>query len=223
TEQFCLEVEIQLCYLIEEDRPTVGLLELPDLPGMRAGEGSLFMAEKLALHQLAGNGRAVDDDERAMSSRRVEVYGLGDELLPRSAFTLNGHGDVATERLVDQAVHTLHGGALADQLIQPIFLGYGASKVLELARHRELFLHVLDDRVELDEVVLPLRDIVVSAHFHGFHRHFYGALGRNDDDVDVRLPFDDATKRLDASHARHHDIQQDQVRILIEALEELLA
>ena len=59
-----LGVERQLADFVEEQRAAVGPLE-PTLAGFRgAGEGAPLVAEELRVDQLAGNGAAIDADER---------------------------------------------------------------------------------------------------------------------------------------------------------------
>ena len=54
----------QLADLVEEDRAAVGQLEPAGVPGDRAGERPLLVAEQLALDEPRGQGRAVDLDQR---------------------------------------------------------------------------------------------------------------------------------------------------------------
>src|SRR5690606_28793650 len=139
-----------------------GLLELPDVAAVGAGERALLVPEELALHELLRDGGAVDDDERAgaLGARpraRVEVDGAGDEFLARPALALDGDGEVAAEGLLDEAVDPLHRRAVADDLLEPVLLGDLAAEGLDLAREPDPLAVPLHDGVELDEVVLPLR------------------------------------------------------------------
>ncbi|EJT83508.1 hypothetical protein PPS11_34823 [Pseudomonas putida S11] len=50
--------------LVEEQGAAVGLLEAPSAQVGGAGEGALFMAEQLGLHQVLGDGCHVQGNER---------------------------------------------------------------------------------------------------------------------------------------------------------------
>src|SRR2546428_286597 len=63
-EELRLEVQAQRADLVEEHRPAVGELELPELAGVGAGERALLVAEELRLDQRVGDGGDVHGDER---------------------------------------------------------------------------------------------------------------------------------------------------------------
>ena len=50
------------------------------------GKGALFMAKKLALQQILGNGGAVDREQALLAPFAVVMDGSGDQFLARSAF-----------------------------------------------------------------------------------------------------------------------------------------
>src|SRR5690606_35891552 len=102
TQQLRLEVHIKLADLVKEYRPTIGLLELADLPLMRAGEGSPLMPEHLTFEKLARDGGAVDGHERPLLAPSIEVDGAGDKLLARTALPLDQHRYIAVLGLVDE-------------------------------------------------------------------------------------------------------------------------
>src|SRR2546425_13319533 len=63
-EELRLEVQAQRADLVEEHRPAVGELELPELAGVGPGERALLVAEELRLDQRVGDGGDVHGDER---------------------------------------------------------------------------------------------------------------------------------------------------------------
>ena len=67
-QEFCLELERQLSDLVEEKRRPIGQLEPADLARDRAGEGSSFVAEELALDELGRERRAIDLDEDSLGT-----------------------------------------------------------------------------------------------------------------------------------------------------------
>src|SRR5690606_36300990 len=131
--QLRLEVEVELADLVEEEGPAVGLLELADVAGVRAGEGAVLVPEELALHELARDRGAVDDDERPALPVRVVVDGAGDELLAGPALALDRDREVAADRLLDEPVVALHRAAVPDDLFEPVLLGHLAAQRLDLA------------------------------------------------------------------------------------------
>jgi hypothetical protein len=80
-----LGLERQIADLVKEKRPAVGLCECSLPTRVRAGEGSAFMAEELALDELARESSHVYRDERARSPRAFGVKRSSDQLLPGSA------------------------------------------------------------------------------------------------------------------------------------------
>ena len=73
--------------LVEEQRPSGGLLDAADLGRDRPGEGPFLVTEELRLEKLLRKRRAVDRDERLAGARRALVNQPGDDLLagPRLA------------------------------------------------------------------------------------------------------------------------------------------
>src|SRR5690606_26553999 len=80
--------------LIEEDRASIGLLEVAcatlDGPGIRA----LFGTEELRFDQTLRDGAAVHDDERIVFATAQFVNRVRDQLLTHTALALNQHRDV---------------------------------------------------------------------------------------------------------------------------------
>ena len=62
-QQLDLGSQGQVRDLVEEQGPAVGGLKEPDLVGNGPGEAALAMPEQFALHQVLGDGPAVDRDE----------------------------------------------------------------------------------------------------------------------------------------------------------------
>src|SRR5437763_1108908 len=60
TQQFDLYLRIEVAYFIEEERTSVRQLKQPWLERFGPAEGALFIAKKLALHQVFRNGGAID-------------------------------------------------------------------------------------------------------------------------------------------------------------------
>ena len=80
--------------LIQEQRPLVRQLEASHLLADGDGEGTLLVAEQLALQEPRGDGGAVELDERAALAWAQVVQGAGDELLARAGLAADEDGGI---------------------------------------------------------------------------------------------------------------------------------
>ena len=102
--------------LVEEQSAAVGLLEAPAPQVGRAGERALFMAEQLGFHQVLGDRRHVQGDERRSRPRAVAMQGMGYQLLAGAGLAVDQHCDVGVAQAPDGAEHLLHRRRFADDL-----------------------------------------------------------------------------------------------------------
>src|SRR5260221_12719647 len=86
-QQLHLHGERQVRDLVEEERAAVCCLEESVAVLRRPGEGALLVAEEFALHQVLGDGAAVDRHERPLAPRAVLVDQAGRQLLAGARFT----------------------------------------------------------------------------------------------------------------------------------------
>ena len=77
-----LEARTLRADLVEEQRPRVRELEPSDAPLRRARERSLLVPEHLALHEVAGDGRAVHAHECPIAPRTRRMDGRSHQFLP---------------------------------------------------------------------------------------------------------------------------------------------
>src|SRR5262249_53528188 len=82
----------ELPYLVEEDRPSVGDLDLALLLNEGAREGPLLVPEELALENGLGESRAVDRDEGGGAPRARAVNRTRRELLAGPALAEDENG-----------------------------------------------------------------------------------------------------------------------------------
>ena len=102
-EKLGLKGERQLGDLVQIDRALVGILELPRLPPVRAGEGPLLVAEELGLEQPRRDRGTVDLDERTAAACGSSVNRPGDEVFTHTALPTDQDrririGDVLDDR-----------------------------------------------------------------------------------------------------------------------------
>ena len=115
-----LERQRHVADLVEEERAAVALLELADPPPLGAGEGTLLVAEQLALQQGLGDGGAVDGQERRLGPGAVLVDGARDQLLAGAALAGDQDGDVLGRDPADRLVDLEHGRAAADDRVATV-------------------------------------------------------------------------------------------------------
>ena len=85
------------------------------LRAVRAGKGAAFVAEQLALDQLARDRRHVDRDKRAVAALAVIVQRAGDQFLAGAALADDHHRQVGAHQPGDHAIDLLHRRRAADQ------------------------------------------------------------------------------------------------------------
>src|SRR5690606_32007649 len=103
-----LDVRLHLGDLIEEERATIRLLERAGLLVDGTGERALLVAEQLVLQDLAGEGTAVQCDERPLPTRRLVVDRARDELLAGPALAHNEHARARWRDRLDDLVDVEH-------------------------------------------------------------------------------------------------------------------
>src|SRR4029450_1207871 len=108
TEELALELRRELADLVDEDRAAVRRLEPSGLVLPGAREGALHVAEELALHQMLGEGRTADRDERSRRARAPPVNRRRQHVLAGSALAREEHRHVRGRRLARRVDHALH-------------------------------------------------------------------------------------------------------------------
>ena len=81
-------------HLVQEQRPSIGLLKFALSHGHGASERTLFVAKQLALDQLRRDGRAIDFHERPLCPFALVVQLPCDELLAGTVATRDEHPGV---------------------------------------------------------------------------------------------------------------------------------
>lgn len=109
--------------LVEEQGAAVGLLEAAAALVGRTGEGTFLVTEQLGFHQVLGNRRHVQRDERRCRAWAVAVQRMGHQLLAGTRFAIDQHGDVGMAEATDGAEHLLHRRCLADDLRRVMAVG----------------------------------------------------------------------------------------------------
>ena len=137
-----------------------------------------------------------------------------DQLLAGSAFAAQHDGAVGRRAARDQAEHGLHGGALADDVLEPVA---GAVLVVGSGRPAQGATPVEDppDRQLQVFGLKRLGQVILGAELHRLHGGADLVQTGDHDHVDVRPRLLDPAQHLDAVHLRHLDVQHQQVVIVL--------
>src|SRR6185437_16685488 len=96
--------------LVEKQRAPLGKFDQARLDRISPGKSSLFIAEKLGLHEALRQSRTVQANEGLCSAIAALNDCLGDEFLAYSAFAANDHGRSGAGDGLDSLIHLLHRG-----------------------------------------------------------------------------------------------------------------
>src|SRR5262249_27509656 len=137
--------------------------------------------EQLALQKRAGDGGAVDRQERVPRAAAVLVDGAGDQLLARARLTADQHVDVVGGDAADGLVDLLHGRGDADEGVAGgVGGGADGDRVAHDVAHAHAALDEVLDAGEVDR----LDDVVVAAELDGFDDLVAIGLSGDEDDGD---------------------------------------
>src|SRR5690606_14201478 len=109
-----LKLRCKLTDFIQEQRPSIGVLELTTAARHCTGKRSFYMAEHLTFHEILGDSPAIHRDEVSFSSVAPTVQLASNQLLARTCLTRNEHTDVRGRHLLQLAKNLQHAGARAD-------------------------------------------------------------------------------------------------------------
>ena len=115
-QQLDLDRDREVADLVEEERSAVRRLGATDTALRRPGEGTLLVAEQLALHERFRKRRAVERDERLVPASRQPLDCPRHQLLARAARAADEHGRLARRDLADLLVDGPHLAAVPDQV-----------------------------------------------------------------------------------------------------------
>ena len=168
------------------------------------------VAEQLALEQRFRDRGAVQRDEGTPPARAAVVDGPRHQLLPRPALPCDEDVEIGPGGALDQREHLLHGGAGADQVLEPVPPSH-------LAAERAVLLPqpaVLHGPLQRQDQLLDLEGlghVVEGALLHGVDRRSDGGERGDDDHLRVRLALGGGAHDLQPVDVRHAEIGDDRV------------
>ena len=205
-QELALEQEGHGGDFVEEERAAVCDLEEALLVGIGAREGSLHVAEHLALEQVLGQGGAVDGHPRLVGARGVLVDGLRDHFLARAGLAVDQYGGGGGGDLLDHVAHLRHEGRRADEVLEAVL----ERRVdVHRERHGLVFLHLLLGARETGEDVVDLeglREVVEHALLHRLNRRLHGGVGGEQDHGHGRMELVHLLEERHAVHRRHAQV-----------------
>ena len=214
-QQLRLRLERKFAHLVQEKRTAIGELEASAALLGRAGEGALLVAEELALHQLARQRRTIHRHQRALAAPAGFMNGAGDQFLAGAGFPLNEHSAIRRRDLRDLLAQPPRGRRVAHHVV-PHLVDQALDRGARLAMRLD-FAPQGDVRADAGEQLLGLEglgDVIDRAELERAHLlEGIGERGEKDHrDVARRLRLLQALADRVAVHARHHHVEQDEIR-----------
>ncbi len=196
--------------LVEKHGSGVGLLELARLGHLRAGEGALLVAEEFALHEVLGQGGAIDLHQRPVFAGRVEVYGARDQVLTDAALSSQEHGGAGGTDAFDGGEDLLHGLAAADDVVELVAAAQLLFELAVLVAQGADFERLVDDLHQVFQRK-RLEQEVRGAGLHGFDGGFHAAVGGHHDHGHLGVLAADLRQELLSVHIRELQVGEDHV------------
>ena len=205
-QQLALQVEIHLADLVQEQGSAISQTGRPLAIPLGAGEGALDVTEDLALHQVMGNGGAVERYEGLLAAGAALVNGLCAHLLAGAALPRDEDGRLARRRALYDAIDGLHRhggtnktGERAAFEIFPI-LGHQRTELL-------MFQGIAGSGTE-PLAVKRFGQKVEGTEAHRLHRHIHGAVSGDHHHGTGQLLFGDLLQNVHAGHVGQFKVEQ---------------
>jgi hypothetical protein len=151
-QQLRLQTGWQRRDLIQEQSAAVGQFDMPRTRRMRAGEGSLLMAEQLRLDQLLGQGGAIQAHEGRIAPGPHGHDGLGHQLLAGPALPPDHDAGIALRHALDRVIDPQHLLAAADQFPEGIPTDALLFTPAALDLHRFLVQRTVEDHAHIAKI-----------------------------------------------------------------------
>ncbi|MCY1356779.1 hypothetical protein D9M69_432400 [compost metagenome] len=185
------------------------MLETPATQVGRARERAFLVAEQFGFHQVFGDRRHVQRNERRSGARAVAMQRVGHQFFTGTRFTIDQHGDVGVAQASDGAKHFLHRRRFADD-----FRGAGQGRGNFQAL---LFLSVLVGALDQGNRFINverLGQVLEGAALIGRDSAVQIGVRGHDDHWQPRVLFANPRQKLQTAGAGHADVGDDHVRLL---------
>ena len=218
--QLGLHGRIQVPDFIQEQRAAFSLFAESGFSLGGAGKGPAFIPEQFAFKEFLGNGRAIHADKRRVTSGAVVMQDAGDEFFARAGFTLKQNGRLCVFTQFPDLSHQFpHAGAVRDEILERITAGTALAFKTDPATKGQIVNRAFDNRTHSGQIH-AFNQKVIRPQAHGFHGVFNGPVGRQQDNQCLRGFRPDMFEGFEAGHARHFQIEEDDVgNVVVQSFE----
>ena len=200
--------------LIDEESSAIGLLETPLPRGNGSGECASLVAEELALNQRFGDCRSVDCHEGLGLALAQPVNAERGHFFTSAALAREHYRHVAPGNALDQLEDVAHGFAGTHKITKTAFGLDADVQALGLAAEFQLSFSVIEQGFQPYMIRQRFGKKIPRTLFHGFNGHVDAALSGNKQHRPVWVTCLESSQKFEAGNLRHHDIGDDDVRIL---------
>ena len=211
-QQLALRLHAEVPHFVEKEGAFVGDLEQPLLRGDRPGERSLDVAEQLAFQQRRRQGRAIAGQQGPIFAGTEAVEGAHHHLLAGAALAGDQDGPLAGRDALDDRKDVLHRPAFADDPLEALVDLQFAPQENVFAHQRGSLPDFAEDQLELIGRE-RLAEVVGGALLHCFDGRIHGGMAGDDDHLGGDAGGLDFSEDLQPVHARHLQVQEDQVEV----------
>ena len=167
------------------------------------------MAEELGLHQVLGDRRHVEGNERRCCPRAVTVQGMSDELLAGTGLAIDQYGDIGVRQPADGPEYLLHRRRFTDDFRGARLYDRHVKALLLLG----MLIGTLDQRYRFVDIE-GFGQVLEGATLIGRYGAVQIRMGGHDDHRQARVHLADSGQQLQAAGARHANVGDDHVRLL---------
>ena len=208
-EQFYLQRHGHTFQLIQEQGSPMSVFYLANTSFVSTCEGTGLVPEQLAFDQILGYSAAIDRNKIVAAAWTVFMDISGQRVLTGPRLTMKEHvcGDI--QYRINGRHHPLHSRRIAQHP------GAGAGKVSELSfqppvlKRQMPFLKGMPQKFNQLLVIKRFLDEIVGTLLHGRYRRADIALTSQQNDRNIFINLPDALQHIQAVHARHVVITQD--------------
>jgi len=171
------------------------------------------VTEEFAFQEPFRNGPAVHGDDGPAGTGAQMVDQAGNQFLAGAAFALQQNRRPAGGNAAGHIENRIHFRAAVDDAVRgdPLFAELFTEQLV-LPEQGPPLGHPVDEEEKLFELD-GLGDVIQGARLHRIHGRFDGPIGRDDDDVDLRVDAFHFLEDRHAVHARHLVIQQKKIEM----------
>ena len=210
-----LQFERKLADFVEKDGAAVCGLEESLLRLQCAGKRSLFVAEEFAFDERRDERSAIDGNKRTIRKCSAEVHGAGDKFFSGSALAVDQDRRTRVFQPRDHAQDFLNTCRRSDDAVNSGFRIGALPQEFVFFDQADLFRHAAQEQAQFFERRKWLRDVVVSAQFHGLDGSLDRAVAGHQRDFSARKKLLYFFQKFEARHVWHDHVAEHHVHRLL--------